>query len=349
VELTTIASPWMWAGFVVFVLAVLALDLGVFHRKDHVIGTREALAWSGVWAALALAFGAGVFWRFGSDRGWEFLAGYLIEKSLSVDNLFVFVVLFGALGIPPIYQHRVLFWGILSALVLRAAMILGGAALLARFHWLIYVFGGFLLATGVKLWLQRGAESHPERGLAMRLVQRIVPSTSRFDGHAFFTRENGRRVATPLFLALVAIEATDVVFAVDSIPAIFAVTDDPFIVFTSNLFAILGLRSLYFALARFVDRFTYLKAGLAAVLVFVGAKMIASGWVKVAPFVSLGVIAAILGAAVAASLLRERLAARAEGVRPSPAAPAAPPGAAPPRFPAPADGRRPSARAEAGT
>ncbi len=349
-ELTTVASPWIWAGFVAFVVALLALDLGVFHREDRVAGTREALAWSGVWVALALVFGAGVFWRSGAERGWEYLAGYLIEKSLSVDNLFVFAVLFGALGIPPIYQHRVLFWGILSALVLRAAMIFGGAALLARFHWLIYLFGGFLVATGVKLWLQRGAESHPERGLALRLVRRIVPSTSRLDGHAFFTREGGRRVATPLFFALVAIEATDVVFAVDSIPAIFAVTDDPFIVFTSNVFAILGMRSLYFALAGLLDRFTYLKTGLAAVLAFVGAKMIASGWVKVAPLASLGVIAAILGAAVAASLLRQRRAARtAEGVRPIPAAPAAPRGAAPPRSPAPAGGRTPSARAAAGT
>ncbi len=350
-ELTTVASPWIWAGFVAFVVAMLALDLGVFHRKDHVVGTREALAWSGVWMALALVFGAGVFWRFGSDRGWEFLAGYLIEKSLSVDNLFVFVILFGALGIPALYQHRVLFWGILSALLLRAAMIVGGAALLGRFHWLVYVLGGFLVATGVKLWLQRDAEAHPERGLAMRLVRAVVPSTSHLDGHAFFTRENGRRVATPLFLALVAIEATDVVFAVDSIPAIFAVTDDPFIVFTSNIFALLGMRSLYFALAGLVGRFAYLKVGLAAVLAFVGAKMMASGWVKVAPMASLGVIAAILGAAVAASLLRERLDARgrAEEVRPSPAAPAAPRGAAPPRSPAQAGDRRPSARAAAAT
>ena len=350
-ETTTIASPWLWAGFVAFVVALLALDLGVFHRRDRVVGTREALVWSGAWIALALAFGAGVLWRFGADRGWEFLAGYLIEKSLSVDNLFVFVVLFGALGIPPLYQHRVLFWGILSALVLRGAMILGGAALLTRFHWLIYVFGAFLVATGVKLWLQRGAEAHPERGLAIRVVRAAVPSTRRLDGHAFFTRENGRRVATPLFLALIAIEATDVIFAVDSIPAILAVTDDPFIVFTSNIFALLGLRSLYFALAGLVGRLTYLKAGLAAVLAFVGAKMMASGWLKVSPMASLGVIAAIVGTAIAASLLRERRAARrvAEGLRPSPGEPAAPRGVAPPHSPAPADDRRPSARAAAAT
>jgi len=304
VDLATVASPWSWAGFVAFVVGMLALDLGVFHRKEHVVGTREALAWSGVWVALALVFGGGVFWRLGADRGWEFLAGYLIEKSLSVDNLFVFAVLLGALGIPAVHHHRVLFWGILSALVLRAAMIFGGAALLARFHWLVYLFGAFLVATGVKLWFQRNSESHPERGLAMRLIRRAVPSTSHLDGHAFFTRENGRRVATPLFLALVAIEAADVVFAVDSIPAIFAVTDDPFIVFTSNIFALLGMRSLYFALTGLLSRFAHLKTGLAAVLAFVGLKMLASGWVKVPPLASLGVIVAILGAAVAASLLR---------------------------------------------
>jgi tellurite resistance protein TerC len=302
----TIGTPWLWAGFVAFVLAMLALDLGVFHRKDHVVRTREALAWSGVWIALALLFGGGVFVWFGPEPGIEYLTGYLIEKSLSVDNLFVFVVVFAALGIPAVYQHRVLFWGILSALVLRAGMILGGAALLHRFHWLIYVFGGFLVLTGLKLFRQRSEPQDPERSPAIRLVRRLVPSTSRLDGPAFFTRENGRRVATPLFLALAAVEFTDVVFAVDSIPAIFAVTDDPFIVFTSNVFAILGLRSLYFALAGMVERFIYLKTGLAAVLVFVGLKMIAAGWVKVPAAASLLVVLGILAAAVVASLWRTR-------------------------------------------
>jgi tellurite resistance protein TerC len=302
----SIGTPWLWAGFVGFVLAMLALDLGVFHRKDHVVRTREALIWSGVWIALALLFGAGVFAWFGPEPGMEFLTGYFIEKSLSVDNLFVFVVVFAALGIPAVYQHRVLFWGILTALVLRAGMILGGAALLHRFHWLIYVFGGFLVLTGVKLFRQRTESQDPEQSLPLRLVRRLVPSTSRLDGSAFFTRENGRRVATPLFLALAAVEFTDVVFAVDSIPAIFAVTDDPFIVFTSNVFAILGLRSLYFALAGMVDRFIYLKTGLAAVLVFVGLKMTAAGWIKIPAVASLLVVLGILAGAVVASLWRTR-------------------------------------------
>src|SRR5512144_230009 len=280
-----------WGAFGAFVLAMLAIDLGIFHRKDHVVRPREALVWSGIWVALSLAFAGYVWNRHGAGSGLEFLTGYVIEKSLSVDNIFVFVVIFGALGIPPLYQHRVLFWGILSALVLRGAMIAAGSALLERFHGIIYVFGGFLVLTGVKLLLERGKAPHPAKSAPFRLLARIVPGTPRFAGHAFFTKENGKRLATPLFFALVLIEFTDVVFAVDSIPAIFAVTQDPYIVFTSNIFAILGLRSLYFALAGLVDRFTHLKAGLALVLVLVGAKMLASGWVKVPPALSLGAIA----------------------------------------------------------
>jgi TerC family integral membrane protein len=237
-------GSWEWGGFLALVLALLALDLGVLNRKDHVIRPREALGWSALWIGLGLAFGAFVWARHGADSGLEYLTGYVIEKSLSVDNLFVFVVVFGSLGIPALYQHRVLFWGIVSALVLRGAMIAGGAALLHRFHGVIYVFGAFLVVTGAKLFLAREAEPHPERSAAFRALRRVVPGTSRFDGHRFFTREAGRRVATPLFFALAVIEVTDVVFAVDSIPAIFAVTEDPFIVFTSNVFAILGLRSL---------------------------------------------------------------------------------------------------------
>jgi tellurite resistance protein TerC len=308
--LETIGNPWLWIGFVGFVLAMLALDLGVFHRKAHVVGFREALVWSIVWVCLALLFNAGVFYFSGPVVGVEFFTGYLIEKSLSVDNVFVFVIIFSALSIPPEYQHRVLFWGILGALVMRALMIFAGAALLVKFHWLIYVFGAFLIVTGVKLFFQRDKEQHPEDGLVMRLTRRLIPSTPRLDGQKFFSVENGRRLATPLFMALVLVEFTDLVFALDSIPAIFAVTDDPFIVFTSNIFAILGLRSLYFLLAGLVHKFRYLKIGLAAVLVFVGVKMVIVEFYKFDPFVSLAVIAAILGGSVAASLVVSRPAAR---------------------------------------
>ncbi|HSN91720.1 MAG TPA: TerC family protein [Anaeromyxobacteraceae bacterium] len=295
-----------WAAFGAIVLVMLALDLGVFHRKDHVVRPREALVWSSVWVALALAFGAYVWARHGATSGIEYLTGYVIEKSLSVDNIFVFVVIFGALGIPALYQHRVLFWGILTALVLRGAMIAGGAALLSRFHWVVYLFGAFLVLTGVKLLLARGSVSHPEKSALFRLLKRVVPASPRLDGNRFFTVENGRRVATPLFFALALIEFTDVVFAVDSIPAIFAVTQDPFIVFTSNIFAILGLRSLYFLLATFVERFTYLKPSLAIVLVFVGTKMGLVDVVKIHPAVSLAVIVAILAAGVVASAAAAR-------------------------------------------
>ena len=298
----SIGTPGLWAAFIAFVLAMLALDLGVFHRSAHAVRFREALAWSCVWIALALAFNAGVWWWFGPERGLEFLTGYLIEKSLSVDNIFVFLVIFSSLGIPALHQHRVLFWGIVTALVFRAVMIFAGAAMLARFHWLIYVFGAFLVLTGVKLFLQRRKEAHPENHWSLALARRVIPSTETFDGHRFFTRRSGRLLATPLFMALLMVEVTDVLFAIDSIPAIFAVTTDPFIVFTSNIFAILGLRSLFFLLGDMVDKFAYLKVGLAAVLVFVGAKMTLVGVFAIPPAVSLAVIAALLGGAVVASL-----------------------------------------------
>ena len=297
---------WEWAAFLGLVLSMLVLDLAVLNRKDHVIRTREALGWSAVWIALALGFGGVVWARYGSGPALEYLTGYVIEKSLSIDNVFVFVVIFGALGIPALYQHRVLFWGILSALVLRGAMIAGGAALLHRFHWLMYLFGGFLVITGAKLLFSAHATPHPEKSLVFRALQRWIPSTSRFHGHDFFTLENGKRVATPLFFALALIELSDVLFAVDSIPAIFAVTQDPFIVFTSNIFAILGLRSLYFLLANFVERFTYLKPSLAFVLVFVGAKMALATVVKIPAGVSLAVIVAILATGVVASMRATR-------------------------------------------
>jgi tellurite resistance protein TerC len=297
----SVGSPALWGGFVAFVLAMLALDLGVFHRKAHAPGFREALGWSGVWIGLALLFNAFVAWRFGAEIGVEFLTGYLIEKSLSVDNIFVFLVIFSGLGIPLQYQHRVLFWGILSALVLRALMIFAGAALLARFHWLIYVFGAFLVFTGIKLFLNRGKEEHPEQSPAMRLARRLIPSTPNLHGDRFRVRENGRWLATPLLMALLMVEVTDVVFAVDSIPAIFAITSDPFIVFTSNIFAILGLRSLFFLLAGLVEKFVYLKLGLSAVLIFVGAKMTLIDFVKIPAPVSLAVVLGLLGGAMLAS------------------------------------------------
>ena len=302
----SVATPWAWAGFLALVLGLLALDLGVFHREDRPVGTREALAWTAVWVAVALAFGGVVWWMAGPDDALDYLTGYLVEKSLSVDNLFVFVVIFGALGIPAALQHRVLYWGILSALVLRGAMIWAGVALLARFGWLLYVFGAFLLVTGVRLALPRHGEPHPERSPAYRVLRRVVPSTPRLEGHRFFVREGGRLLATPLFLALALVEVSDVVFALDSIPAIFGITLDPFIVFTSNVFAILGLRSLYFALATMLQRFTALKYGLAAVLVFIGAKMLAAPWVHVPPAISLAVVLALLGGSVLVSVVRSR-------------------------------------------
>jgi len=300
----TIGSPLLWIGFLLFVLAMLAVDLGVFHRKAHEVSLKEAGIWSAVWVALSAVFAAGVYGLFGGQKALEFTTGYLIEKALAVDNIFVFVVIFTTFGIPAIYQHRVLFWGILGALVMRAAFILAGGAFLARFHWAIYVFGGILALTGLKLLVQRNQEVHPERNPVVRAFQRFFPVTPRLDGEHFTVKKDGRRFATPLLLALVAVEVTDLIFAVDSIPAIFAVTRDPFIVFTSNIFAILGLRSMYFLLAGIIHRFVYLKVGLSFVLMFVGAKMLLVDVFPVPIVVSLGVIAAILTISVVASLLR---------------------------------------------
>ncbi len=302
----SIGNPWLWAGFLAFVALMLALDLGVFNRRDHVIKAREAALWSAVWIALSVVFGAFLWYRSGAQHGQEFLVGYLIEKSLSVDNLFVFVAIFGALGIPREYQHRVLFWGVLTALVLRAVMIFAGVALLERFEWLLYVFGGFLIVAGVRLFRHRREHGDGEGGGVVKLARRLIPSTARYHGHDFTARENGKWVATPLLLALVAVELADVVFAVDSIPAVFAVTRDPFIVFTSNIFAILGLRSLYFLLADVVARFVHLRTGLAAILVYVGVKMLLVEVVKIPPLYSLGVILAILAASIWASVVTDR-------------------------------------------
>jgi tellurite resistance protein TerC len=286
------------------VLALLALDLGVIHRRAQVVRVREALVWSAVWILLALVFNVGVYYRFGSERALEFLTGYVVEKSLSVDNLFVFSVLFSSFAVPAALQHRVLLWGIVGALAMRAILIIVGAALLDRFHWLAYVFGALLILTGLRLLAQQGVEPHPERNPLFRLLRRIVPSVDDYRGARFFVVEAGRRYATPLFLVLMAVEATDLVFAIDSIPAIFAITTDPFIVFTSNAFAMLGLRALYFALADMVWRFHHLKIGLALVLVFVGGKMLAAGVYPIPIGVSLGVTAVLIGGSLVASLMR---------------------------------------------
>jgi tellurite resistance protein TerC len=302
----SVGTPALYAGFTLLVLALLALDLGVFHRKAHEVSLREAITWSGVWVGLALAFNALVWAWFGGAKGLEFLTGYLIEKSLAVDNIFVFVVIFSSLAVPRMYQHRVLFWGIVGALILRAGFIAAGAALLARFHGVIYVFGLLLVATGIRLVARREESVDPLRNPVLRLFRRLVPTVADYDGARFTVVRDGRRHATPLLAALVAVEITDVVFAIDSIPAIFAVTRDPFIVYTSNIFAILGLRAMYFLLEGVVQKFRYLKIGLAGVLVFVGSKMLLSDVLEVSTPVSLGVIALLLAGAIVASLRASR-------------------------------------------
>jgi tellurite resistance protein TerC len=294
----------LWAGFIVFVCSMLTIDLGVFHRKAHEVSLKEAGMWSAVWVALAIAFNVGVYVWFGPDRALEFTTGYLIEKTLAVDNIFVFVVIFSAFSIPAIHQHRILFWGVLGALVLRAAFILVGGAFLHRFHWATYVFGAILVITGIKLLIQRNQEMHPERNPLVKAFQKLFPVTHELEGGSFTVLRNGKRYVTPLLLALVAIEVTDVIFAVDSIPAIFAITTDPFIVFTSNIFAILGLRSLYFLLAGVITKFVYLTVGLSVVLIFVGGKMLLMDFYKVPIVASMGIIAGVLALSIAASLLK---------------------------------------------
>ena len=295
---------WMpWILFHVFVFGMLALDLGIFHRKAHVIHYKEALAWSGVWILLAMMFNGLVhFWK-GEQAALEFFTGYVIEKSLSVDNIFVFLVIFSYFKIPAQSQHRVLFWGILGALIMRAIFIATGVTLLEKFHWLIYVFGAFLVLTGIKMAVSHGKEMDLEKNPALKFLRKIVPVTNVLHGEKFFTKENGKRVATPLFAALLIVEFTDVIFAVDSIPAILAITKDPFIVYTSNIFAILGLRSLYFALAGILHYFRFLHYGLAVVLAFVGTKMLISEVYKIPIIASLGVIATVILASVILSIL----------------------------------------------
>lgn len=317
-------SIWFWVGFNAFVLLMLALDLGVFHRRAHEVRLREAATWSAVWVVVSLLFNAGIWLFAGKDLALQFLAGYLVEKSLAVDNVFVIALIFSYFAVPALYQHRVLFWGILGALVMRGAFIAVGAYALERWHWTLYVFGGLLLVTGIKLALRRDEEAiDPAGNPVLKLVRRLVPVSKTYDGQRFFTRENGRRMATPLLLALVMVEVTDLIFAVDSIPAVFAVTSDPFVVYTSNVLAILGLRSMYFLLAGVVHRFVYLKMGLALVLVFVGAKMLLMDVVKIPILISLAVIAILIGGSVAMSLLRPPPARAGDAGDAGPAPPAA--------------------------
>jgi tellurite resistance protein TerC len=301
--LESVGTPALWAGFIAFVIALLALDLGVFHRKAHAVTVKEAAIWSVVWVGLALSFNALVLHWFGPQRGLEFLTGYLIEKALAVDNIFVFYAIFAYFAVPAAYQHRVLFWGVLGALAMRAVFIFAGAALLAKFHWFIYVFGGILVFTGIKLLTMPEDGIHPEKNPAYRLLRRFIPAVSEYHGARFTIVQEGKRYATPLLIVLVLIEWTDLVFAVDSIPAIFAVTKDPFIVFTSNIFAILGLRSLFFLLQGVIGRFHLLKPALAAVLLFVGAKMLLIDFVKLPIALSLGIVAGLIALGVVASLV----------------------------------------------
>jgi tellurite resistance protein TerC len=301
-----LAHVELWIAFAVVVVALLVLDLAVFNRHAHVVSIRAALVWSAVWVTLALGFGGGIWWLLGREPALQYLTGYLVEKSLSVDNLFVFLVIFSYFGVEPKYQHRVLFWGVLGAIVLRTVMILVGAALVSEFSWLLYLFGAFLIYTGVKLALAKTEAVDPGKNLAVRLARRLFPISPQFHGERFFVRIDGRRLATPMFVVLVTVEASDVMFALDSIPAIFGITQDVFILLTSNIFAIMGLRALYFLLAGVMDRFRYLKLGLSVVLAFIGVKMLVAEWVHIPTPLSLGIVAGILTASVLLSLVRKR-------------------------------------------
>ncbi|MDP3894567.1 TerC family protein [Nocardioides sp.] len=296
---------WAWVAVLAVIVTMLAIDLFA-HRTAHVVGVREAATWSAVWVSLGLAFGGVIWWAYGAQAGGEYYAGYLIEKSLAVDNVFVFALIFTYFAVPREYQHRVLFYGVLGALVFRAIFIAGGAVLIENFAWVLYLFGAFLVYTGWKMFRHRDDEMDLSQNRLLRWAKKTVPSTEDYHGQKFWAKQAGRWVATPLFFVLVMVETTDIIFAVDSIPAIFAVTQEPFLVFTSNAFAILGLRAMYFLLADLIDRFIFLKAGLAAVLVFVGAKMLLLGVYKIPIWVSLVVIAACITTAVVWSLRATR-------------------------------------------
>lgn len=317
----------LWITFGITVVVMLVLDLGVFHRRSHTVSLREAGIWTVVWVVLALGFNVFIYFMEGSKPALEFLTGYLLEKSLSMDNVFVFALLFNFFCVPKEYQHRVLFWGIVGAIVLRLVFILAGAALLERFHWVMYVFGAIVLLAGIRMFLHKNENIHPERNPILRLACRFLRVTPGFHGDRFFIRKNGALLATPLFVVLLVVEATDVVFAVDSVPAIFAITRDPLIVFSSNIFAILGLRALYFLLAGIIGMFHYLSMGLSMILCFIGVKMLIMDVFKIPTVVSLGVVVAILAGSVVMSLLFPQ--AKSEGEEPA-ACPVEPKSATPP-------------------
>ncbi len=332
-------SIWLWGGFILIVLLMLALDLGVFHKDDHEVSTKEALTWTAVWISLALLFNVGLYFIYenhwlgmgtgahaldGKQAAVQFLTGYLIEKSLSLDNIFVIALIFNYFAVPAIYQHRVLFWGVMGALGMRGVMIALGAALISNFTWMIYVFGGFLILTAIKMLISKEDNLEPDRNPLVRIARKLYPVSKNLDGHNFFTHVDGKRMATPLFLVLLVVESSDVLFAVDSIPAIFAITQDPFLVFTSNIFAILGLRSLYFALASLLEKFKYLKQSLVFVLAYVGVKMIMSHHYHIPPAFSLLVIIGILAVGVLASIAAARKEARIEAAKGAHSTPSSP-------------------------
>lgn len=294
---------YVWIAFIAFIILLLSLDLGVFHRKTHEVKIKEALIWSAVWISLALIFNYGIYYFMGKEKALEFLTGYLIEKSLSIDNLFVFIMLFTFFDVKPQYQHKVLFWGILGALILRAIFIFAGVALISKFHWIIYIFGGFLVYTGIKMLFHNDEKIEPDKNPLVKLFKKFFPVTENMHGGNFFVKINAKTVATPLFVVLLVVEFTDLIFAVDSIPAILAVSNDTFIIFTSNVFAILGLRALYFALAGITKYFHYLKYGLSAILVFVGVKMVIVGFYKIPIHYSLFTILGILIISILLSII----------------------------------------------
>jgi len=296
-------SIWLWGGFILFVVVMLVLDLGIFNRKNHEMKVKEALLWSLFWIGLALLFNAGIYIFMDHELALQFLAGYLLEKSLSIDNLFVFLLIFGMFQVDPKYQHKALFWGIIGALLFRAIFIFAGVVIIQKFHWVIYLFGVFLIFTGIKMIFDKGEKINPENNILIKVLKKIMPVSDRFHGGKFLTRINMKLYATPLLVVLVLIEFSDLVFAIDSIPAILAISNDPFIVYTSNVFAILGLRSLYFALAGILNLFRYLKFGLSAILIFVGIKMTFSDWFHISTLTSLFVILFLLAVSILASVL----------------------------------------------
>jgi len=295
-----------WIGFIIIILILLIIDLGVFNRKSHVISYKEALIWTAIWIILALIFNLFVYLFYGKEKAIEFFTGYLIEKSLSVDNIFVFVLLFTYFNVNKKYHHRVLFWGILGAIIFRGILIIIGTALIYKFHWIIYIFGGFLVISGIKMGFQKDNKLEPEKNPVVKLLRKFLPITPRYVKSAFFYRSHGKLYATPLIIVLAVIETTDIIFAFDSIPAILAITHDPFIVFTSNIFAILGLRALYFAVDKFIDKFTYLKYGLSVILVYIGIKMLISEIYKIHTLISLGILIFVLTISVLISVFKKQ-------------------------------------------